>query len=214
MTKGVLLISGMAVLAVAWLGPLPHLAQHSFAAHMGLHLVLIAIAAPLLALGLSGSRIEHTLNSAGLLNPILASVAEFVLVWSWHVPALHGLARNLPAAFVFEQATFLGIGVLLWLSAVGTAGEVRRAFMGVVALLFTSMHMTLLGALLALASRPLYAHHHGADPFGLTALQEQQIGGMLMLGVGGLVYLCGGLFLVARMLRPTPATLDCTVPHR
>ena len=40
-----------AVLAAAWLGPLPDLARHSFAAHMTMHMAVVAVAAPLLALG-------------------------------------------------------------------------------------------------------------------------------------------------------------------
>jgi putative membrane protein len=70
----------------------------------------------------------------------------------------------------------------------------------------TSMHMTLLGALLGLASRPVYPHHHGAEhPLGLTALADQQMGGAVMLGVGGVVYLVAGIWLMSRVLkRPVP----------
>ena len=70
---------------------------------------------------------------------------------------------------------------------------------GVAALLLTSMHMTLLGALLALAPRPLY-HTHAA------ALADQQLGGALMLAVGGAVYLGGGLLLAATLVRLRTAT--------
>ena len=64
----------------------------------------------------------------------------------------------------------------------------------------TSMHMTLLGVLLALAGRPLYAHG-GALPSGLSALQDQHVGGVVMLTVGGLSYLAGALWLLASLLR-------------
>ena len=71
-----------------------------------------------------------------------------------------------------------------------------RAAAGVVALLLTSMHMTLLGALLALSPRPLYAH----AGHGPSALDEQHLGGAIMLGVGGVSYLAGGLWLSVRLL--------------
>jgi putative membrane protein len=61
------------------------------------------------------------------------------------------------------------------------------------------MHMTLLGALLALAPRPLYAH--GAEYHGLTALEDQHLGGAIMLLVGGVSYIAGGLALTVRLLR-------------
>jgi putative membrane protein len=68
----------------------------------------------------------------------------------------------------------------------------------VVALLLTSMHMTLLGALLALAPRPLY---HRAPASMPSALDDQHLGGAIMLLVGGLAYLAGGLGLTLDVLR-------------
>jgi putative membrane protein len=64
------------------------------------------------------------------------------------------------------------------------------------------MHMTLLGALLALSPRPLYEHAHAAGMVaGLTPLDDQHLGGAVMLLVGGVSYLIGGLVLIARLLR-------------
>jgi putative membrane protein len=61
------------------------------------------------------------------------------------------------------------------------------------------MHMTLLGALLALSPRPLYSHMEGYSE--LTAIDDQNLGGAIMLLVGGLSYLLGGLWLTGRLLR-------------
>lgn len=65
-------------------------------------------------------------------------------------------------------------------------------------LLPTSMHMTLLGALLTLAPAPI----HAGTCAGCGSLAGQQTGGMLMLAIGTPVYLLGGLWLVSRALRP------------
>ena len=62
------------------------------------------------------------------------------------------------------------------------------------------MHMTLLGVLLALAARPLYPHDATAG-FGLTALQDQHLGGVLMLLFGGVAYIAGALVLLLGLLR-------------
>ena len=194
------LVAGVAVLAVAWLGPLPSLARHSFAAHMTMHIAVVAVAAPLLALAMAGARGDRA-RAIPYVAPILASMIEFVVVWAWHVPALHHEARHHTGAFVLEQATFFLTGVLLWTAAIGGAGEQRRlrAGSGIAALLFTSMHMTLLGALFALANRPLFQHTSSAD--GPTAIADQQLGGVIMLLVGGASYLLGGLGLTAVALR-------------
>ncbi|GHA85502.1 hypothetical protein GCM10007067_24390 [Lysobacter bugurensis] len=189
------------MLAAAWLGPLPALAQHAFAAHMTMHVAVIAIAAPLLAFGLAGSGHDPAARWPAAFAPLPASVVELVVVWAWHAPALHHAARHAPSMRVLEQGSFLLAGLLVWVSAFGGPASRERAAAGVGGLLLTSMHMTLLGVLLAGASRALYAHAGAAPLFGLDVLQDQQLGGVLMLGVGGTVYLVGALVLLAGLLR-------------
>jgi putative membrane protein len=196
--RHILLALGLLVLAAAWLGPLPGLAARSFAAHMTLHMTVVAVAAPLLALGAAGGFLDPALRIPGLLSPVPASMVELVVVWVWHAPALHHAARHSAAGLVLEQGTFLASGLLLWCSTVGGGQPRRRRAAGVVALLLTSMHMTLLGALVALAPRALYMHGGGTSN---GALEDQQLGGAIMLLVGGLVYLAGGLGLSVDLLR-------------
>lgn len=195
-------IAGVGLLAAIWVGPLPALSQHSFSAHMAMHIAVVALAAPLLAWGIAGARIDPVRSVPWLFAPIPASMFELVIVWGWHAPLLHEAARAQTAVFVAEQATFLAAGLLLWLAAVGGAPAVHqwRATAGVGALLFTSIHMTLLGALFALTPRPLY-RHHGEPLAGLSALTDQHVGGAIMLLVGGASYLAGALWLLNRVLR-------------
>jgi putative membrane protein len=175
---------------------------------MTMHMAVVAVAAPLLALAVAGGRLDPVRRVPALFPPVPASLVELLVVWAWHAPALHHLARHSTAGLVVEQATFLASGLLVWLAALG--GDARaggnRTGAGVLALLLTSMHMTLLGALLALPPRPLYAH---AAPGGAIApLEDQHLGGAIMLLVGGLSYLAGGLWLAAVLLRrarPEPA---------
>ncbi|CAN5257927.1 cytochrome c oxidase assembly protein [soil metagenome] len=195
------LIPGFAVLGVAWLGPLPALATQAFMAHMAMHVSVVAVAAPLIAIGLAGSRRDPVRRWPALFAPLVASVLEFAVIWGWHAPALHHAAQQLPVARIAEQASFLLVGLALWLSALGGAPDLRaaRAGAGIAAMLATSMHMTLLGTLIALAPRPLYAH---AGFAGLDPLEDQHFGGLIMLFGGGLAYLIGGLWLLAGLLRP------------
>jgi putative membrane protein len=185
---------GGALLASAWTGPLPALARDSFTAHMGLHLLVVAVAAPLLALAVFHRRGPGS-RALRLLSPWPASVLELVVVWAWHLPRLHHAARSQLAPFIAEQGLFLAAGLLFWLSIVGAVASDRGRAAGtaVVALAATLAHMTLLGALLALGPRPLYAHAGSA----VEALADQQRGGGLMLVVSTAIYLSAGL-LVAR----------------
>lgn len=207
------LAAGVAVLAAAWLGPLPELARRAFSAHMAMHVSVVAVAAPLLALGLSGAfdeggggRFDPARRLPRLFSPVPASALELVVVWGWHAPALHHAARSAPGMLALEQASFLLSGLLVWLSAFGGIPAERRdrSASGIVGMLLTSMHMTLLGALLALAGRPLYPPHSSPGEtgwLGLGVLQDQQLGGALMLLGGGTVYLAGGLVLAYGLLR-------------
>jgi putative membrane protein len=176
---------GVAVLTAVWLLPLETIAP-PFAAHMLRHMGLVAVAAPLLALGLPRAFAPLAIS------PLAAAVVEFVVVWAWHLPAMHAAARLSDRAFLAEQASFLAAGLLVWVGALGA----RQPLAGAGGLLLTSMHMTLLGAILVLAPRDLYAALCGTVP----DLTGQQLGGLLMLGIGTPVYLAGGLWLVRRAL--------------
>jgi putative membrane protein len=214
------LAAGLIVLAAAWLGPLPSLASHAFSAHMTMHLAVVAVAAPLIARGVAGGRFDPVRLAPRFFSPVPASVAEFAVVWAWHAPALHHAARRDPSAFAGEQVTFLLAGLWLWLAVFGGEPHVRlaRAATGVVVLLLTSMHMTLLGALLALAPRPLYHEaaggHSASRVLGIGAanpLADQHLGGALMLLVGGAVYMIGGLSLMGGLVRNlSPSTRSRT----
>lgn len=202
---------GIAVLVAAWLGPLPDLAGRLFAAHMGMHVAVVAVAAPLIAIGLADTRVDlaawspgrvaPALTSPVLASPVIASVAELLVIWAWHTPALHQSARLASGFLVWEQGMFFAAALWVWMAAFGGGrrGSGARMGAGIAALLMTSMHMTLLGALLAVTSRPLYPLCGGSP--ALTPVQDQQLGGVLMLAFGGISYLAGALVLLGRLLR-------------
>jgi putative membrane protein len=195
------LLFGVLALVAAWIAPLPQLGRHAFWVHMTMHVVVVAIAAPLLALGMAGGKLDPVPRVPKLLSPIPVSIVELIVVWAWHAPLLHHFARHTNTGFVAEQSTFLLTGTAMWLSAFGgdskNAGSRRAA--GIIGLLLTSMHMTLLGALLALAPRPLFHHAHSHSR--LTPLDDQHLGGAIMLLVGGISYLAGGLWLTVALIR-------------
>jgi putative membrane protein len=206
--RAVALLSGFALLVLIWLGPLPDLARRFFSAHMTMHIAVVALAAPLIACGISGSRFDPVRRAPAIFAPVPASFVELVVVWGWHAPLLHEAARRQLDVFALEQGTFLAAGLLLWLSAVGgTAGASSwRAGAAVGALLFTSIHMTLLGALFSLTPRPLYIHlSPTVEQF--SHLTDQHLGGAIMLLVGGASYLLGAIWLAAGLLR-VAGTID------
>src|SRR5690606_37671550 len=53
-----LLAAGLLVLGAAWLGPLPAWSRHWFSAHMLMHMAVVAVAAPLVASSIAGTRAD------------------------------------------------------------------------------------------------------------------------------------------------------------
>lgn len=199
------LVAGLGLLAAIWLGPLLGPWRNSLAAGMVAHMGVIALAAPLIAIGMPQRLRPGAAMPAAL--PAAASLLELLAVWGWHSPAMRAIAEASLAGTIAEQATFLAAGVLLWTTSLAAPDRRNHALIGAGALLLTSMHMTLLGALLSLSPRPLYGVGE-VTCFGtvIDAAQDQQLGGVIMLGVGALAYLAGGVFLVGRVLVAAPGS--------
>jgi putative membrane protein len=198
-----LTIAGLLVLLLAWAGPLPHMVRNSFTAHMTLHMAVVGIGVPLLAAGIGPLVGARGWLRSQLALPIAVSIIDFVVVWGWHAPALHHASRNSYLALAAEQASFAVVSLLVWLVALTSTGQTRRsaALAGAMALFFTSMHMTLLGALIGLAPRTIFGNHAHHAVSASASLADQQLGGVVMLAIGGVLYLAGGLFLMARVLQ-------------
>ncbi|MFP5384848.1 MAG: cytochrome c oxidase assembly protein [Bacteriovoracia bacterium] len=205
--KNPFLAVGVLCLILAWIGPVPSLAEKTFYGHMIMHMLVVAIASPFIALGIIRSPFDPALKYPSLFAPVPAAMGELVIVWAWHAPSLHHFARHSNSGFMLEQGLFLFAGVWVWLSSLSgsTSGDRERMGAGIIGLLITSMHMTLLGALLNLSGRALF--HHGGHGT-LTAIEDQQMGGAIMLVVGGIAYLTGGLWLALCLIKVNKSTAD------
>lgn len=194
-------VAGVAVLATAW-GVAA--SGHGMTAHMAAHMAAVAVAAPLMALGFAGTRADPASRWPLIVAPVPMSLIELLVVWGWHWPAARVFAAGSAAGLALEQAMFLAAGLLLWSACLGTrdAGNSARRAAGIIALLLTTMHMTLLGTLITLAPRTLFGTA-GFSCLGVTLspIVDQQLGGVIMLLVGAGSYLFGGLALLFRLLR-------------
>lgn len=170
-----------------------------FTRHMVAHMALVGLVAPLLALLVARSRFNPVERRPRWFSPIAASLIEFVVIWTWHAPVLHLAARHHLAMFALEQAAFLAASTFLWLAIVGgdRASSAMRAGAGIVALVLTFAHMTMLGAVLALTPRDLYGH-------GAGAVADQQLGGAVMIATGTVAYLGAALWLSRSLLIARP----------
>ncbi|MBA5803094.1 MULTISPECIES: cytochrome c oxidase assembly protein [Rhizobium] len=201
--KNLALVAGILALCVALALLATNWNGESLTAHMIVHMTTVAIAAPLLAIAVSGRRLDPAVHLPWF-GPVLASVAELLVVWLWHMPALRRLAETRLDAMLLEQASFLLAGILLWTACFRRHEEGTQRLAGIIGLLFTSIHMTLLGVLLTLAPRPLYGIGDVTClGFVLGRDTDQQLGGVVMLLVGAAAYMLGAIILLADVLKPT-----------
>jgi putative membrane protein len=133
-----------------------------------------------------------------------------VVLWGWHVPRFYDAAARADALHALQHALFWFAGLGLWRAVLAPG---RRRGLAIVVLFATSLHSTALGALLTFGSTPWYTTHlHTAAMWGLTPLEDQQLGGLLMWVPGGAVLTLAGLFLLAELIRRKPDPLALSAP--
>jgi putative membrane protein len=100
-----------------------------------------------------------------------------------------------------QHISFLGSALLFWWSLFYAEGRTGYAF-SVLYIFTTAVHTSILGALLTFAGSVWYPVYSATTTaWGLSPLEDQQIGGLIMWVPAGVVYLGAGLGLLALCLR-------------
>lgn len=189
---------GWFALALGLLSPICALSVSLFSARLTQHMWLVAIAAPVLALAGFDARNEP----ARKLTPFTAAGLFAVALWAWHWPALYAQTFASDLTYWAMHITLTGTAILLWRALLVPARE--HALARVVAGFVTLTHMGLLGALIAFAPRPLYTPHLLTAPvWKLTALEDQQLGGLIMWIPASVVFLVVALVTAYSVVRET-----------
>jgi putative membrane protein len=107
-----------------------------------------------------------------------------------------------PIGARLQHSSFLVSAALFWWALIqGRQGPIGHGA-AVLYVFTTSVHSAALGALLTFGPFPWYpAYAEGAASWGLTPLEDQQLGGLLMWVPGGVLYLIASLALLAGWLR-------------
>lgn len=188
--------AGFVVLCAALVSPLCNLAVALFGARVAQHLAITLVAAPLIAPALLHLR---ALRGGGVIAPAACFAC---VLWIWHLPLPYAATFDPDAiAWWWMHATMLGAA--LWLWAAILAALPHRPEAAALGGLLSGLQMGALGALLTFAPRPLYAPH-APDvtlAWGLTPLEDQQLGGLLMWVPGGFLLALAVLGLLAASLR-------------
>jgi cytochrome c oxidase assembly factor CtaG len=219
---------GWLALFVALVSPLHPWGRVLFSAHMTQHEVLMLVAAPLVVLGrpvvaflwalpLGWARAAGGWAKAawwqkfwrGLTNPFVAWAIHAAALWVWHVPALFQATLRSEWVHTAQHLSFLVSALLFWWALI----HGRQGWMGYGAatlyVFTTSVHSGLLGVLITLAGTVWYPAYNGlTSSWGLTPLEDQQLGGLIMWIPAGVVYIAAGLALFAGWVRESDARLE------
>ena len=190
---------GMALLAIAYLGPFETLAHTYFWAHMGQHLIVMMLAAPFIVLscpvaltvlattGRTRAAVIRGLRSQVglvLINPVVTWVLfATVLIGSHVTPVMEWVLGDHDAMAYVERPLYLVAALLFYYPLIGKdmcARRPRPAYR-LLSLGLMMIPETALGAVIFLAPVTLYPSYVlattavGADP-----LVDQQLAGALM----------------------------------
>lgn len=183
------LLIGWGGLVLAFVSPLCALTVALFSARAAHHLVLLGLVAPALAVAWPLRRIPAPAAFA-------AVAAALVL---WHLPAVYRAAWQSHAVYWLMQLALLLPSWAFWSGVISPRDQRPGTLLGTAALIGgLAGVMGLIGAVLTFSEQVLYPQHlAGAIPFGLDALADQQLAGLVMW-VPGLVPLATVAALTVR----------------
>jgi putative membrane protein len=221
---------GMFLIWAALDSPLAGLDHQLLTAHMTEHLLLMTLAPPLIWLGAPLIALRYGLSQqlvyamgplfrwrpvqqlgSALAQPVFCWLAATATLVGWHIPAAFTLGMNSSAWHIAEHASFLVTGLLFWWPVVQPWPSVSKwPEMSVILYLFlATLPCDIMAGLLVFGDRVVYTQYFSASqPFGLSALADQQCAGALMWTCVTVVYLVAGAILTTQLLSPQRSRED------
>ena len=203
----------------ALVSPLDRLGdQYLFTAHMMQHLIMMLIVPPLLLLGLPPKLVRKWLSQYKWLAkiervlswPIGAWLFGIGTMWLWHIPFLYEAALNNSAVHAVEHFSFLITSTIFWWPVIGPVPERRmKSILAMPYLFAAGAASSLLGIILTFMAAGVYPTYVNPidslnllptirGEWGFDSAMDQQVGGILMWLLGGLVYIGASLGVLAR----------------
>jgi putative membrane protein len=218
-------LSGIVSLWIALGSPLEAFDDLSLSVHMSQHLLLMAVAPPLILLGAPALPVLRGLPQSmarRVVGPILRLgfvkwfvrlvthpavcwlAATFALI-GWHIPAVFALALRWNWLHEFEHACFFGTGLLFWWPVVQPwPGTARWPRWSIPLYLFcATLPCDVLSAFLAFCDRVVYSSYLSAPrAFSISPLQDQEFAAALMWVCVTLIFLIPAVVVTLEILSP------------
>ena len=197
--------AGLVVVAGALISPLCNLSVALFSARVTQHMVITLIGAPLIVLGHPERAIGALLhlqkwNSGRGRTALALGGASFAIaMWTWHMPGPYDATLQNNYVYWTMHVTMFGAALLLWHALL--LRNATRTGLSFVVGFASALQMSLLGAVLTLAPKALFTvHFQTTRPWGLSPLQDQELGGIIMWVPAGLLFTIYGLVAFAQWM--------------
>lgn len=186
--------------------------EYLLSLHMIQHLVLMMVSPPLVLLGIAGMR---PLPASVLprwralwslcTNPWAALFIFNAVLLIWHIPAWYDATLTTEWIHVVEHLTFIGVGLIFWWPVVDpmrvSHGRPVSPFVKIALLVLAGIPPTVLGFLFCLVGTPVYSFYAEAPRlWGMSAVLDQQVAGVIMFGLGNIVYFVAISVVFLRLL--------------
>jgi putative membrane protein len=213
--RAVLWAAGLACLVAALISPVDVLGEQFASFHMIQHLLVADLAPICLTLALTKwilrpatRRIHWIERAAGPFgHPAFGVIAYVGAMWLWHVPALYDAALANPVVHTFEHLSFGAAGLLYWWHLLSPIrSRMRLGGLGpIMYMASTKVLVGFLGILLAFSPDLLYSYDWEGTRWGLSALDDQHVAGLIMALEQSLVMGVALAWLFFRMLTESEA---------
>ncbi len=193
--------------------------------HMVQHLVLMMVSPPLVLLGICGMRPPDPTRApvarrlwTAITRPLPATVLFNAVLLVWHIPTLYDATLRKETLHIVEHITFIAVGVVLWWAVVdpirGGSTAPVSPFQKIAALAVAGVPPTVLGLIFSVASNPFYEFYARAPRlWGLSPVTDQQIAGVVMFGLGNLIYFAAISVIFWRILgNPADDDIEAIAP--
>jgi putative membrane protein len=200
------------VVLIALVSPLDALGEdYLFSMHMTQHILLGDIAPLLLLLSLSrvimrpATRRFHALERrlGRLAHPVTFILLWFALLYLWHAPPLYEAAIQNPAVHALEHISFFAAGCLVWWPLIQPV-PMRYKLVGLATfgyILAAKLGLGMLGLYLTWSQSLAYDYYATVPRiWGLTPIEDQNVGGAIMMLEQSLVLVTAFCILFVRML--------------
>ncbi|HEY6378625.1 MAG TPA: cytochrome c oxidase assembly protein [Candidatus Dormibacteraeota bacterium] len=179
--------------------------------HMVQHLMLMMIAPPLALLGIVGMRpfprgLHPRLRAlwTAITRPWPALIIFNAVLLTWHIPQLYNTTLTNDPLHIFEHVTFVLVGVIFWWPVVdpirGPETIPVGSFQKIVMLVLAGVPPTVLGFVFAMSPHALYPFYAAAPRlWGMSPTGDQAVAGVIMLGLGNLIYFAAISVIFLRM---------------